>query len=338
MKLLGTGTFLPPRVVKNKELEAMLDTSDEWIQQRSGIEERRWVDSKTSTSDLALAASEKALRAAGLAPQDIDMIVLATLSPDHEFPATSCFLQKKLGLANIPAFDVRQACSGFMYGLSMAKQYLQTGAAKKILLVGAEVHSKCLDLTPRGREVSVLFGDGSGAVVLGASSPQDHANSTARQLEFIDIEIGADGSFARELWVPAPGTGFDTSLRLTQAMLDEGLYFPAMNGRTVFTHAVQKMSELLRRIAERNQLQVDQIDRFILHQANRRICDAIAGQLNLPTDRFFNTIQKYGNTSAASIPIGLHDAIDCGELKPGMTAAFAVFGAGFCYGSALARW
>jgi len=331
-KILGTGTSLPERIVTNHELEVMLNTSDDWIRQRSGIAERRWASSDTATSDLALDASRKALARAGVAASDLDMIILATLSPDHEFPATACFLQAKLGIKNVPAMDVRQACSGFMFGLSVARQFIATGAKKRILLVGSEIHSKCLDLTPKGRDVSVLFGDGAGAVVLGPGA------ETHNGIEIVDVSIGTDGSQAKELWTPAPGTGFKAASRLSPGMISEGLQYPAMQGRTVFIHAVQTMTQILRDILRSHGLEPQSVDRFVLHQANQRIVEAVGQQLGVSPDRFFNTIQKYGNTSAASLPIGIHDAIEAGALKPGHTAAFAVFGAGFSWGAALARW
>ena len=330
--ILGTGTSLPDRIVTNHELESMLNTSDDWIRQRSGIVERRWASAKTATSDLALAASQKALARAGLNASDLDMIILATLSPDHEFPATACFLQAKLGVKNTPAMDIRQACSGFMFGLSVARQFIATGAKKKILLVGSEIHSKCLDLTPKGRDVSVLFGDGAGAVVLG---PADEKRGG---IKILDVSIGTDGSQAKELWTPAPGTGFQSTSRLSPDMIAEGLQYPAMQGRTVFMHAVQTMTQILRDILRVNGLEPHSVDRFILHQANQRIVEAVGQQLGVSSDRFFNTIQKYGNTSAASLPIGIHDAMEAGALRQGQTAAFAVFGAGFSWGAALAKW
>lgn len=333
-KILGVGSFVPKNVFTNFDLEKMMDTSDEWIVQRTGIQERRWVDASTSTSDLALEASLEAISNSGLDKKDIDMIILATLSPDFDFPGTGCFLQAKLGLSEIPALDIRQQCTGFIYAMTIADKFIRSGSHKNILVVGAEVHSKGLDRTPEGRNVGVLFGDGAGAVVMSACSVKD----STRDSHFMNAHLHADGAFAKELWIPAPGSGFNVMNRMSQRMLDEKLHFPQMNGKTVFVHAVKRMSESLVRLCQENKVKLEDIDLFLFHQANLRINSKIAEVLSIPEEKVFNTIQKYGNTTAATIPLGMHDALKEGKLKPGMLVASAAFGAGFTWASALYRF
>jgi 3-oxoacyl-[acyl-carrier-protein] synthase-3 len=332
-KILATGMYVPPRVVKNDDLAAMMDTSDEWIRQRTGIEQRYWVDGATSTSDVAVEACKKAMANAKVDKSEIDMIILATLSPDHEFPGTAVFAQKKLGMGGIPALDVRQQCTGFIYSLSIADQYIRTGTYKKILIVGAEVHSRGLEKTPHGREVSVLFGDGAGAVVLGATE----VNDPKKDSYLLSTDIHADGEFAEELWIPYPGTAKEGN-RVDQTMLDDFSCWPKMNGKTVFMHAVKRMPETLLHSLTVNNLKPEDIDLFVFHQANLRINDMVAKQFHIPEEKVFNTIQKYANTTAATIPIGLDEAVRAGKLKKGMLVASAAFGSGFTWGSAIYRW
>ncbi len=332
-RVTGLGSFLPPRIVTNDDLAQMMDTSDEWIVQRTGIRERRWVEGLTSTSDLALEASARALDSAGLAPEDLDMIFLATLSPDHFFPGSGVYLQNKLGIAGTPAIDVRQQCTGFIYALSMADQYIRTGTAGKILVVGAEVHSKGLDKTTRGRDITVLFGDGAGAVVLEATEVEDPRSNS----HLLSTHLYADGAYAEELWVPGVSTAYDEEI-IDRRMLDRGDQYPKMNGRHVFVHAVTRMPEAVTAALEQNSYDVDDIDLFVFHQANLRINEAVAHRLGAPDEKVFNTIEKYANTTAATIPIGLDEAVKAGELKPGMLVAMAAFGSGFTWGSALLRW
>lgn len=334
-RILGLGTHVPPRVWKNEELRALMDTSDEWIQQRTGIQQRHWVDanSETTTSDLALEASKLALENAGVRKEDLDLIILATLSPDHEFPGTACFLQAKLGVPGIPALDIRQQCSGFLYGLSVADQFIRTGMYKKVLLVGAEVHSKGMDRTTRGRDVAVLFGDGAGAVVLGATDARADGNHP----HVLSTHLHADGSFAKELWVKAPGMAH-VGERITPQLLEWGDQYPKMNGKTVFIHATRRMPEVTMEALAANGLKPADIDLFVFHQANLRINEMVAKQLGVPAEKVFNTIQKFGNTTAATIPLGLGEAVKTGALKPGMLVASAAFGSGFTWASAVIRW
>jgi 3-oxoacyl-[acyl-carrier-protein] synthase-3 len=331
--VIGFGSYLPPRIVTNDELAQIMDTSDEWIVQRTGIRERRWVEGVTSTSDLALEASRHALDSASLSPEDLDMIFLATISPDHFFPGSGVFLQTKLGLAGIPAIDVRQQCTGFIYALSMADQYIRTGSAGRILVVGAEVHSKGLDKSTNGRDVTVLFGDGAGAVILEAADIEDPGSDS----HLFSTHLYTDGAQAEELWVPGVSTAYDEEI-VDQRMLDRGDQYPKMNGRQVFVNAVKRMPEAVETALEYNGYQVDDVDLFVFHQANLRINEAVAHRLGAPEEKVFNTIERFANTTAATIPIGLDEAVRAGRLEPGMLVAMAAFGSGFTWGSALLRW
>ncbi len=319
-KIIGIGSYLPSRKVTNFDLAKFLETSDEWIQKRTGIVERRWIENQCTT-DLALLAS-------------IDLIIFATLSPDHEFPGSGCFLQAKLGLGElaIPAYDIRQQCSGFIYGLNLADKFIKSGEFKNVLLVGAEVHSNGLDHTNRGRDVTVLFGDGAGAAILTRSEVTDPKKDSY----IYSTSIHADGRFAKELWVSSPGTAHP--IRITKEHVEEGLVHASMNGKVVFKHAVVKMNEALTKELKKNNLTIDDIDIFFFHQANLRINEYVANEMKIPEAKVFNTIQRFGNTTAATIPIGLHEAVKAGKLKPGMLVASAAFGSGFTWASMLVRW
>lgn len=332
-EILSVGSFVPKNVFTNFDLEKMMDTTDEWIQQRTGIVERRWVDKETSTSDLAYEASKIAIEKAGIDKKEIDMIIFATLSPDHDFPGTGCFLQAKLDLPEIAVLDIRQQCTGFIYGLSIADKFIQSGTHKNILVVGAEVHSKGLDRTPNGRNVAVLFGDGAGACIVSRRELKDEKNDS----RIMTTHLYADGAFAKELWIPAPGNAFPTDARLTQQMLEEGLHYPQMNGKTVFVHATKRMAECLLAACKSANVELSDIDCFLFHQANLRINSKVAEMLNIPEEKVFNTIQKYGNTTAATIPLGMDDAMKAGVLKKGMLVASAAFGSGFTWASAVWR-
>jgi len=334
-RILGVGSYVPPQVWKNDDLKSLMDTSDEWIQQRTGIQQRHWVDldSETTTSDLALEASNRALQNAGVKKEELDMIILATLSPDHEFPGTACFLQAKLGLSGMPALDVRQQCTGFIYGMSIADQFIKSGMYRKVLVVGAEVHSKGLDKTTAGRDVTVLFGDGAGAVVMGVAEGLDDGKAS----RVYSTHLHADGNFAKELWLPADGMAYPGG-RISHEMLDRGDHYPKMNGKAVFVHAVKRMPEAVMEALQTNGKTVADVDLFVFHQANLRINEMVAKQMGIPEEKIFNTIQKYGNTTAATLPLGLDDAVKAGKLKPGMLVACAAFGSGFTWGSALFRW
>lgn len=332
-QIAGVGSFVPKNVYTNFDLEKMMDTTDDWIQQRTGIVERRWVDENTSTTDLALEASLRAIEAAKINKEDIDMIIFATLSPDHDFPGSGCFLQAKLGIPGISVLDIRQQCSGFLYGMSIADKFIRSGSHKNILLVGAEVHSKGLDKTANGRNVSVLFGDGAGAVVM----TRAHVNDAKKDSHIMTTQLFADGTFAKELWLPAPGFAFPKE-RINEQMLKEGLHYPQMNGKAVFVHATKRMSECLVSACREAGVNLSDVDVFLFHQANLRINSKVAEDLGIPESKVFNTIQKYGNTTAATIPLGMDDAIKASVLKKGMLVASAAFGSGFTWASAVFRY
>lgn len=332
-RIAGVGSYLPPRVVTNDDLAAIMDTSDEWIRQRSGISTRHWVDGDTSTSDLALEASREALAMARVEATDLDMIVLATISPDHEAPGTACFLQPKLGVAGIPALDIRQACTGFVYALSIADQYIRSGMYRRILVIGAEIHSKGLDKTDRGRDTAVLFGDGAGAVVVEANEVESFGDSG----QIYSTHLHNDGTHARELWIPAPMQAGST-VRISHEMLDAGQQYPSMNGKRVFMAASKAMPESVLEACTANSISPQDVDLYLFHQANLRINQQVARALDVGADKVFNTIEKYGNTTAATIPIGMADALKAGRLERGMLVMLSAFGSGFGWGSALLRY
>lgn len=326
-RIVGMGHHLPSRVVTNDDLSAWMETSDEWIHQRTGIRERRWVDGDVGASELAEVAARQALEEAGLGPRDIDLILFATLSPDVFFPGSGCFLQARLGIPGTPAMDIRNQCTGFLYGLATADAYVRAGMARRVLVVGAEVHSSGLDISTRGRDVAVLFGDGAGAAVVA---------ETDGPSRILDSELHADGRYAEILMVEAPASR--TQPRLTAAMMEEGRHFPKMDGKAVFKHAVERLPEVIRSLLARNGLTLDDVAVLVPHQANLRINEMVARALQLPPERVVNNIQKYGNTTAASIPIALHEAVLDGRVKEGDLVLLAGFGAGLTWGATLVRW
>jgi 3-oxoacyl-[acyl-carrier-protein] synthase-3 len=325
---LGLGHYVPSKVVTNHDLAQMFETSDEWIQQRTGIVERRFIEhSGIGASDLAIPAVKMACENAGITPNDLDMIIFATLSPDYTFPGSGCLLGNKLGLPGIPALDIRNQCSGFLYGLKIADAWIQTGMYKRIALVGAEVHSTGIELADRGRDVAVLFGDGAACAILG---PTDDPNRGV-----LDVEIHADGSGAEELWIEAPCSNHMP--RITHEMIDDGRVWPKMNGKQVFRWATAKMPEVAMSVLTRNGVELENIDLLVPHQANRRINEFVSHKLGIPPEKVVHNIQKYGNTTAASIPLALSEAIQDGRAKEGSLILFAAFGAGFTWGAGLVR-
>jgi 3-oxoacyl-[acyl-carrier-protein] synthase-3 len=305
-----------------------MDTSDEWIQQRSGIKTRYWAPDGVGPVDLAAEASEKAIAAAGLQNEDIEMIVLATLASQHDFPGTSAFLNEKLGLPGVPAMDIRAQCTGFLYSLSIADAFIRSGRYRRVLVVGAEVHSTGIDISTRGRDVAVLFGDGAGAVVLEAT-PQD--------VGIRSVHLHADGRYAKSLWIEFPSSAHHPT-RITKEIIEQGRHFPKMEGRLVFKHAVMKLPEVINEALAHNKLSLDDIDHFLFHQANLRINEFVAGSLGIPDGKLHSNIQKYGNTSAAAIPILLDELLESGNLSEGQNLLMAGFGSGFTWGSAIVRW
>ncbi len=320
--ILGVGHYVPSRVVTNADLAKLMTTSDEWIVQRSGIKERRYVeDTSIMASDLALPASKMALANAGLSEKDIDAIIFATLSPDAHFPGSGCFLGKKLGAPGIAALDVRNQCAGFLYGLSVADAWVRAGVYERVLLVGAEVHSTGLEFNDRGRDVAVLFGDGAGAVVIGA------ATQAGRGLK--SLEIHADGTGAADLWMEAPAS------RITKEIVEAGGHFPKMNGKQVFRWATEKMHEVALSAMSAANVTAADIDLFVPHQANLRINQLVGQKLGIPESKTVANIVKYGNTTAATIPLGLSEAMIAGLCKRGDTLLFAAFGSGYTWGAAV---
>lgn len=324
--ILGAGHYVPTKVVTNDDLAKLMTTSDEWIVQRTGIKERRYIEhSGIGASDLALPAAEMALEHAKLKKADIDAIIFATLSPDHNFPGAGCFLGGKLGLPGVPALDVRNQCSGFLYGLSVADAWVRAGVYKNVLLVGSEVHSTGIEFADRGRDVTVLFGDGAGAVIVGAATREGQGLKS--------IKLHADGAGAKDLWVEAPASNHIP--RLTKEMLDEGKQFPAMVGKQVFRWATEKMPEVVRAVLADAGLGIDQIDLFVPHQANMRINQFVAQKLGIPDAKVVHNIQKYGNTTAATIPLGLSEAWREGRCDKGSNLLMAAFGSGYTWAGAV---
>jgi 3-oxoacyl-[acyl-carrier-protein] synthase-3 len=327
--ITGTGHYLPPRIVTNADLEKLVNTSDEWIRERTGILERRWVEPGTGTSDLAVEAAKQALDRAGMGKDEIEFIVAATLSPDHYFPGIGVLVQAKLGLSNIGALDVRNQCSGFIYALSVADQYIRAGTYKKILLVAAEVQSTNLDFSDQGRDMAVLFGDGAGAVIL-EPNPADDGRG------ILSTHLCCDGRFASELWMENPCPKKKPVFQME--MFTRGEFFPRMDGRRVFINAVERMPEAVMVGLQHNGLDLKDVSLVIPHQANDRISQMVAKKLQLPDSKIVRNIQRYGNTTAASIPIALDEVVQDGRLKKGDLVVLTAFGSGFTWASAVIRW
>lgn len=325
--ILGTGHYVPSRVVTNFDLEKMMDTSDEWIRERTGIIERRFVEPGTATSDLALRASLNAIEDAKISKEEIDFIIFATLSPDYLFPGSGVILQAKLGLEKIGALDIRNQCSGFLYGLAVADQFIRNGVYKTILLVGAEIQSVQLNFSTQGRDMAVLFGDGAGAVILAAEENSKKG--------VISTHLHADGRYANILWIEKPNI-MHFPYFYPEMMNDPGIY-PSMQGKTVFKLASEKMPECVKENLAENNLSVKDIDLLIPHQANYRITEMVGKALQLPPEKVFSNIHKYGNTTAASIPIALDEARREGRLKEGDLLVLTAFGSGLTWGSSIIK-
>ena len=323
----GIGHYVPERVVTNDELSTLMDTSDEWIVERTGIKERRYADEGIGPSDLAIPAVEDALSDAKVTKEDIDLIIFATISSDYYIPGAGCLLQDKMGFPHIGAFDIKTSCAGFVYGLSMADQYIKSGTFNNILVVCSEVQSTTMDLSDKGRNTAVIFGDGAGAIVL---------SSTTEDRGVLSTHLHSDGKFAKELWLKEPST--KSSNRLSKESIERGDHFLSMNGREVFRHAVRRFPESISEALESNGFSPDDIDLLVPHQANLRISDMIQKKMGLPDSKVFNNIQKYGNTTAASIPICLSEARKQGRIDSDDLVVCAAFGAGFLWGSAIIKW
>ncbi len=326
-KISGIGYYVPERIVTNKDLEKFMDTSDEWIVTRTGIRERRWVDSRIGTSDLAVKAAEKALDMAKVLAKDIDLVIFATLTSDYYFPGSAVQVQDKMGMDTIGAFDIKAACSAFVYGLSIGDQFVKTGQADKVLVIGAEIQSTGLDLSTKGRDMAVLFGDGAGAAVLQPSNNNS---------EILSTHIHSQGKYLKDLWIEVP-TSIESPY-LTKEMIDEGRHYPQMNGREVFRNAITRFPEVIKEALTKNNLDVDDVDIFIPHQANLRITQSVAKRLGVGMDRMYSNIERYGNTTGASIPIALAEAHQAGRIKKDDIVILAAFGSGFTWASAAIRW
>jgi len=332
-KIIGIGKYVPDNVVTNQDLSKIMDTSDEWITERTGIKERRWVveGSDDTTATMGVKAAKQAIERSGLDKDDIDFIIFATLSPDMYFPGPGVQVQHALDIKTVGALDVRNQCSGFIYALSVADNFIKTGMYKNILVIGSELHSHGLDKTTRGRGVSVIFGDGAGAVVV--SREEDNSKG------ILSTHLHSQGEHAEELVVKAPGMG---TRWVTDIIADndenDDSYFPYMNGQFVFKNAVVRFSEVIMEGLIKNNLKKENIDMLIPHQANLRIAQFIQKKFDLTDDKVFNNIMRYGNTTAASIPLALCEAWEEGKIKEGDTVVLAAFGSGFTWGSAIIKW
>lgn len=331
-KISGLGYYAPENVVTNEDLSKMMDTSDEWIQERTGIQERRWIveGSEDTSAVMGAKAARIAIERAGLTAKDIDFIVFATLSPDYYFPGCGVMVQEMLGMRNIGALDVRNQCSGFVYGLSVADNFIKTGMYKNVLVIGSEFHSGGLDKTTRGRGVTVIFGDGAGAAVL--SRCEDATKG------LLSTHLHSEGKHAEELAVLAPSIRHWVPEILEANDENDESYFPYMNGTFVFKHAVVRFAEVIQEGLAANNLTATDINLFIPHQANLRISQFVQHKFRLSDEKVYNNIMKYGNTTAASIPIALTEAWEQGKIKEGDLVVLAAFGSGFTWGSVIIRW
>lgn len=331
-KITGLGYYVPENIVTNNDLSLLMDTNDEWIQERTGIQERRHVLlEEDTTAGMGVKAAQIAIERSGLEKEEIDFIIFATLSPDYYFPGPGVMVQKLLGLPTVGALDIRNQCSGFVYALSVADQFIKTGMYKNILVIGSEVHSKGLDMTTRGRGVSVIFGDGAGAAVLSRTQENNKG--------ILSTHLHSEGAHAEELVLKAPGMGqrWVTDI-IKDNDPDDVSYYPYMNGPFVFKNAVVRFSEVIMEGLEANNLKVSDINMLIPHQANLRISQFIQQKFQLTDKQVHNNIMKYGNTTAASVPIALTEAWEQGKIKEGDLVVLVAFGSGFTWGSAIIKW
>jgi len=326
--LLGTGFAVPERVVTNDDLSQVMDTTDEWIRTRTGIEQRRWVREGETGVQLAHGAATRALEMAGISARELDAIVYATSTPDHFAPGNGVYLQRDLGIGTIPALDVRAQCSGFIYALSVADAWIRKGQYARILVVGAEIQSTGMDVSTRGRNTAVIFADGAGAVVLG---PTDEANRG-----ILGFDLHSEGALAEKLWVDVPGSMYHP--RIGAEHLDAGRQFLDMDGREVFRHAIVRMPESVRAVLGQIGAAPADISLLLPHQANLRISEMVQRALELKDKQIYNNIQRYGNTTAATIPIALDECVRAGRVKHGDLIVMTAFGSGFMWGSVAVRW
>ena len=328
-KITGLGFYVPDTIVTNTDLSKLMDTTDEWIIERTGIKERRFFkEGEDTVSEMGKRAAEIAMQRAGKKASDIDMIIFATLSPDYNFPGSGVLVQAKLGLTGIPCIDVREQCAGFVYALSIADQFIKTGFSRTILVIGSEVQSNVMETSDRGRNMAVIFGDGAGACVV-----ESH-NEAGKGI--LSTHIHADGRHAEELFLEHPGSKLKN--RVTHEMIDNGALLPSMNGKIVFSHALRYFPEVIREALHANNYTDIDLDLLVPHQANARITAAVQKEFNLPDEKIVSNIHKYGNTTAASIPIAFTEAWEEGRVKEGDLICLAAFGSGFVWASALIRW
>ncbi len=328
-RITGTGHYVPPLTVTNFDLEKEMDTSDEWIRKRTGIKERHYVEPGVGSSDLAYEASKIAIRDAGIKKDDIEFIIAATLSPDHYFPGIGVIVQSKLGLGNIGALDVRNQCSGFLYALSVADQFIKAGRYKKILIVAAEVQSTNLDYSGEGRHLAVLFGDGGAAAVIEAADKEENRG-------ILSTHLFSDGNYVQKLWMETPSPKEKPTF--TYDIIDTKRCFPKMDGKHVFVNAVENMPKAVWAALEYNNMTIDDVDHLIPHQANDRISLMVAQKLGIPVPKVIRNIDRFGNTTAASIPLALDESVKNGRIKKGDIIVLTAFGSGYTWASALMRW
>ncbi|MCH7403005.1 3-oxoacyl-ACP synthase III family protein [Belliella kenyensis] len=328
-RIVGVGHYVPDQVITNEYLSGMMNTNNEWIVERTGIEERRWfTPGKDTVTSMSLAASKMALDRAGVLAKDIDFIVFATITPDYFVPGNGVLLQRELGIQGVPALDVRNACSGFIYALSVADQFIKTGMYKTVLVVGAEIQSSALDKSDEGRSSAVIFADGAGAAILKAVDIDQHG--------ILSTHLHADGDYAEELYLKDPGSSRE--VRLSPEIVNQQSFKMYMNGNTVFKHAVVRFHEVILEALDANKLNKSAIDLLVPHQANLRISNYIQQKMGLSDEKVFNNIMKLGNTTAATIPIALSQAWEQNKLKDGDLVCLAAFGSGFTWASALLNW
>jgi 3-oxoacyl-[acyl-carrier-protein] synthase III len=328
-RILGTGRYVPPRVVTNFDVMKMMETTDEFIVERTGVRRRRHAEAGVSASDLAVPACQEAVAEAGLDMDQIDLVIMNTITPDHADPGCAFFLQAKLGLAGIPVLDIKQQCAGLIYGLSLADHFIRAGTYHHVLVACAEVLSTRIDGSYDGRNIAILLGDGAGAVVAGPAADGGPA--------ILSTILHADGRHAKALYTAAPGSGLDHKQHLTKDDIDAGRVHFRMDGKAVFQNGVDKMSEAVFETLEANGLSLDQIDCLVPHQANLRMLEAIVQRVGIPRAKVFVNVEEYGNIASASLPIALHEARQTGMIRPGSLVLLVAFGSGFVWGSALVR-
>jgi 3-oxoacyl-[acyl-carrier-protein] synthase III len=327
-RFLGTGLAVPDRVVTNDELSRLMDTTDEWIRTRTGIQQRRWVKEGETGTELGLQATQRALEMAGLTPGDLDAIVYATSSPDHFAPGNGVYLQRLLGITTVPALDIRAQCSGFIYALSVADAWIRTGQYRHVLVVGSEIQSTGLELSTEGRHVAVIFADGAGAVILGPAETNDGG--------ILGFDLHSEGAHAEKLWVDAPGSMYHP--RVSREHIESGRQYLEMDGREVFRHAVVRMPESVRAVLSSTGQALEDLKLLLAHQANLRIAEVMQKDLGLRDDQVYNNIMWYGNTTAATIPIALDECVRSDRIRRGDLLVMTAFGSGFMWGSAAVRW